>query len=169
MEVNMLYDDLKSLTTSCKTIKEISKVINLSETTVKYWLKKHNLKIIKPTVYEKLCSCCKTVKPLLSFYLKSKKNKTHNSYCKECSKVAVTSSKKSYKQDCVNYKGGSCAHCGYNKYIGALEFHHLESEEKEFELSRKTSLTKEVKSELDKCLLVCSNCHREIHGGIDKN
>jgi len=64
----------------------------------------------------------------------------------------------------VEYKGGKCCKCGYNKSIWALEFHHIIKEEKEFSLSRFGYLAwNKVKKEIDKCLLVCSNCHRELH------
>ena len=66
----------------------------------------------------------------------------------------------------VEYKGGKCQKCGYDKYIGALEFHHLNPEEKDFNLSKlkANSFNHVVIEELNKCILVCSNCHREIHG-----
>lgn len=68
----------------------------------------------------------------------------------------------------VQYKGGKCCVCGYNKYLGALEFHHLNPNEKDFGISNKgyTRSFEKVKEELDKCILVCSNCHKEIHAGL---
>ncbi len=56
--------------------------------------------------------------------------------------------------------------CGYNKYQGALDLHHLRG--KEFGIADKgyTRSWAKVKEELDKCVLVCANCHREIEGGI---
>lgn len=64
----------------------------------------------------------------------------------------------------IKYKGGKCQRCGYNKCTRALEFHHLDPTLKDFGISR--TLTKNVsqlKKEADKCILVCSNCHAEIH------
>lgn len=56
--------------------------------------------------------------------------------------------------------------CGYNRYPGALEFHHRDPKEKDFTISSRAHLTfdERVKQELDKCDLLCSNCHRERHG-----
>ncbi len=69
------------------------------------------------------------------------------------------------KQKAVKYKGGRCEKCGvvYPYYI--YDFHHINPMEKEFAIGTKDSPIKwdKVKSEIDKCLLVCSNCHREIH------
>lgn len=67
----------------------------------------------------------------------------------------------------VAYKGGHCECCGYSRYIGALEFHHPNPGEKEFDLAGFRSTTFEkVKAELDKCILLCSNCHREEHARL---
>lgn len=65
----------------------------------------------------------------------------------------------------VNYKGSKCEVCGYYRCIEALEFHHKDSSEKDFSISQKgyTRSWKKVKMELDKCILLCANCHREIH------
>ena len=68
----------------------------------------------------------------------------------------------------MNIKGGCCIRCGYDKYQGALEFHHLNPKEKDFNPShlRKYKFDDRVKSELDKCILVCANCHREVHNEL---
>tara|TARA_Y100000022_G_scaffold124448_2_gene107779 strand:+ start:6311 stop:6541 length:231 start_codon:yes stop_codon:yes gene_type:complete len=70
---------------------------------------------------------------------------------------------------CVEYKGGSCSKCGYDNYIGALEFHHLDPTQKDFTIAKVklTTFGEKVEKELDKCVLLCSNCHREQHA-IDK-
>ena len=72
------------------------------------------------------------------------------------------------KEELVNYKGGKCCICGYNKYIGALEFHHLDSSIKDFGIAQNSSYRNidALKKEVDKCILVCANCHREIHAGL---
>jgi hypothetical protein len=72
----------------------------------------------------------------------------------------------SRKMELISIKGGKCEICGYDKNIAALEFHHINPEEKELPLdSRHLSNTSTVKimEELEKCVLVCANCHREIH------
>ena len=67
------------------------------------------------------------------------------------------------KMKLVEYKGGKCEKCGYNKCIDALEFHHLDPNEKDFTIGGKSWSFNRLKSEADKCILVCANCHREIH------
>lgn len=79
-------------------------------------------------------------------------------------KQAVIKRRKKLKKLAVEYKGSKCIKCGYDKCIEALEFHHINPNEKSFGISSK-GLTRSweiLKIELDKCILVCSNCHREI-------
>jgi DNA replicative helicase MCM subunit Mcm2 (Cdc46/Mcm family) len=80
-------------------------------------------------------------------------------------KKAVTARRKKLKKMAIEYKGGKCIFCGYNKCNDALDFHHLDSNKKEFGLSVRglTRSWEKIKEELDKCILVCANCHRELH------
>ena len=80
-------------------------------------------------------------------------------------KKAVTARRKKLKKMAIEYKGGKCVFCGYDKCNDALDFHHLNSKEKEFGLSVRglTRSWEKIKEELDKCILVCANCHRELH------
>jgi len=57
--------------------------------------------------------------------------------------------------------------CGYSRYVGALDLHHIKGK-KEFLISTDAYLHtwEEIKAELNKCVLLCSNCHREMHGGF---
>ncbi len=75
------------------------------------------------------------------------------------------------KQKAVEYKGGCCQLCGYDKYVGALQFHHLNPNEKEFSLGKTgaTYVWEDVKKELDKCICLCANCHAEVHAGLHED
>ena len=73
-----------------------------------------------------------------------------------------------HKKELIEYKNGKCSICGieYNGENGAIfDFHHVNSEEKEFNPKRliNNGLTEKALKELDKCILVCSNCHRLLH------
>ena len=80
-------------------------------------------------------------------------------------KKAVTRRRKKLKVMAIEYKGGKCVFCGYNKCNDALEFHHIDPSNKGFSLSVRglTRSWSKIKKELDKCILVCANCHRELH------
>lgn len=61
-----------------------------------------------------------------------------------------------------------CSLCGFNKIQSALEFHHLNPSTKKYTISRlikSGNKDKELKEELEKCILVCANCHAGIHNG----
>ena len=67
----------------------------------------------------------------------------------------------------IERAGGCCSVCGYSKCPQALQFHHLDPSIKEFKLgSGKTYSWKRMTEEADKCVLVCANCHAEIHSGL---
>ena len=85
--------------------------------------------------------------------------------CKKCAVESVQKRRSNLKIMAVEYKGGKCKICGYDKCYDALEFHHLEPNKKDFGISTEghTRSWVSVKKELDKCILVCANCHREIH------
>ena len=72
------------------------------------------------------------------------------------------------KEKLVEYKGGKCIVCGYNKYVGNLTFHHLNPEEKDFNISGKSFSIEALKKEVDKCALLCHICHGELHAGLIK-
>jgi hypothetical protein len=79
-------------------------------------------------------------------------------------KYHVSLKRRSLKLKAIEYKGGQCERCGYNKCVGALEFHHQDPTLKSFGLGDKgyTRSWVSIKEELDKCILLCANCHREV-------
>ena len=85
--------------------------------------------------------------------------------CLECRKETRLSYRHRMRNKAKEYKNMfKCSICDYNKSMWALEFHHLNPNEKEYNLGHLyTSSTKKLYEELDKCILVCSNCHKEIH------
>lgn len=84
--------------------------------------------------------------------------------CSECAKAKVVSWRRRQKLKAIEYKGGCCEVCGYNKCPAALSFHHKDPSEKDFGISSgKIRGWDKIKIELDKCMLVCNNCHAEIH------
>ncbi len=82
-------------------------------------------------------------------------------------KKAVSKRRKKLKEMAIEYGGGQCQICGYKKCSRALNFHHKVASEKDFGLSARglTRSWEKIKQELDKCILVCANCHMELHDG----
>ena len=84
--------------------------------------------------------------------------------CKKCRSQSVTRTRKNILNRIVEEAGGKCEKCGYNKYKAVLEFHHRDPSTKLFEINMaKISSYKKSKTEANKCMLLCANCHREIH------
>jgi len=81
---------------------------------------------------------------------------------------AVQKRRKKVREMAIKYKGAKCINCGYDRCYEALEFHHVNSSGKDFGLSDKgyTRSWAKIKEELDKCVLLCANCHREVHSGM---
>lgn len=119
---------------------------------------------------KKTCPRCKTKKPDSEYYIrKNRKGKAALSgFCKKCTCENRTDRAREFKRKCVEYKGGKCERCGYNKCDWAIDFHHRDPNEKDFGLGkqRRTKFDDKIKKELDKCMILCSNCHREKHAGL---
>lgn len=118
----------------------------------------------------KVCSKCHILKPVNEFYIRNTKHSFKLGLCKKCKNQNDSDKRKQFKQSCVEYKGGKCFICSYNKFPGALDFHHLDPLKKDFAIGtyRAQIFTIKIKNELDKCILLCANCHREFHGGFIK-
>lgn len=85
--------------------------------------------------------------------------------CSKCTVEAVQKRRDLLKFKAVEYKGGKCEICGYDRNYSALEFHHLDPTQKDFGIAADgySKSWEHTKEELDKCILVCANCHRELH------
>ncbi len=83
---------------------------------------------------------------------------------------AISDRRRRIKEKAIRFMGGECQVCGYHKYQGALDFHHIDPSTKSFGIGgyRHSRSWDRVKKELAKCILVCANCHREIGAGIVK-
>lgn len=148
----MDYNTLKGLADDGLSIAKIGIKTNKSCTAVRYWLIKFNIETNRSRELK--------IK-LTDEEILSRKRKR--------SVIAVSNRRRKIKQMAVEYLGGSCERCGYKKCIGALDFHHKNKNEKSFLISGKGSCIAwvKIKNELDKCMLVCANCHREIHAEED--
>lgn len=84
-----------------------------------------------------------------------------------CNSCSVTKRRNKVKKMAVEHLGGKCICCGYNKSVSALDFHHKDPKEKDFGISARghSRSWQRVKNEIDKCVLLCANCHREVHAG----
>lgn len=142
---------------------KIAEINNTTQSNVRYWLKKYNLKTLRTINSQnnnRLCLTCNIVKPQSEFY---KKGIKYMSRCISCYLKNNTKVRQQVKQQCVDYLGGKCSKCGYNKCLAALDFHHIDINQKDKNYTNNRMSFEKLKPELDKCVLLCANCHREVH------
>lgn len=115
----------------------------------------------------KICTDCKIEKPLIDFY----NSKTHflgkACYCKSCFNIRCSKRWISRKIKAIQYKNSKCEDCQLhlnNTHYSVFEFHHLNPAQKDYDWSQlKLRSWQSIINELDKCVLLCANCHRIRH------
>jgi hypothetical protein len=95
-------------------------------------------------------------------------NRIHKGHHKtQCNSCSSNTKKKLMKQKIIDYLGGKCVNCGYNKCNQALDIHHKNPNEKNYDVASNYHKTWEnLVKEIDKCILLCFNCHRELHANL---
>jgi len=160
----MTKEILKQMLDDGLNTQQMAEILNCTRRTISNAINRNNLesprnKSIRLNV--KHCAGCKKTLDRSLFYTKSNKN---SSLCKSCIVTNNKTSRQTVKQQCIEYLGGCCSKCGYNKCNAALEFHHLDPSQKDKNYTNNRFLNFEkLKPELDKCVLLCANCHREEH------
>lgn len=171
MRAELTKELLQGLLGQGLSITKIGKQLGYSYTYIhrkaeKYGLKSNYISFQEQkrfrTDTHKQCAKCSEVKELELFG--KRKNGSPKSYCNKCSNKIINDPIKENKRILIEEFGGCCSKCGYDKNASALEFHHIESEHKDFHFGGGSlrNLDK-IRKELEKCILVCANCHREIH------
>jgi 5-methylcytosine-specific restriction endonuclease McrA len=183
----VLKNEILKLRKLGKTYSEICDKLNCTKSVVSYHCKNNGLdalgKYNKPDeneivefqkIYDETNSADKVAKltgwskPTILRYIETKPKKamSQDEFKKRRTQQVVNWRKRT-KIKLVEYKGGKCEKCTYDKCIDALEFHHKNPEQKDFIISGKSWSFEKLKKEVDKCMLVCSNCHKEIHAKIN--
>lgn len=124
----------------------------------------------------KICNRCKEEKELLEF---GKKGSQYQPFCKECNKLYLKEHYKNNKQDYINKNSNrkkdlqnfintiktskGCSYCGETDFA-CLDFHHMGEKESEIARAIHNGWSKErLLKEINKCIVICSNCHRKLH------
>lgn len=161
-------DRLRPLVGQGLTVREIAGLVDRSPTTVRYWLRRHGLRTSpKPRSAAERA-------PRVEHRCQRHGETPHTIRpdgrlsCVRCRADAVTRWRQRAKRILVAEAGGRCACCGYDRCTAALQFHHLDPNEKRFGLGSRglaRSLDR-LREEAAKCVLVCGNCHAEIEAGV---
>ena len=152
---------LTDLVNDGKSIRQIATIFGKSPGAVRHWLRKYGLSTYKEPKYKDNCKFCGCHLTDENTYASKRRWA-----CKKCSNRYRGQQFVETKLRLVELKGGKCKCCGFNQHYSALEFHHLDPNEKEFNLTRTNYGWDKLVEEVSKCVLLCSNCHRMIHAGI---
>ena len=150
------------------SIRAIAERLDLSYTTVRHWLRAYGLqtrrlpKSAGPSGAGSVVAKC----PRHGETRFIRRRDTGGWRCARCRMEAVIRRRQRVKVILVREAGGRCSLCGYDRYVGALAFHHLDPAEKRFGISRLGTSLGRARAEAQKCVLLCANCHAEVEGGI---
>lgn len=104
-----------------------------------------------------ICSICGR-----SYEYDSRNKKGHTKI--KCNSCLVNERRFLQRKKLVELKKAGCSICGYKKNTAAIHFHHVDESAKEFEISGNHCRSKEaMDKEINKCILICANCHAEMH------
>lgn len=150
----------------------IARELGVSQSTVKHWLRRYGLRTVQARTREERRRAGRkhptTTMTCVHHGVTEFTLEGRGSYrCCRCRSEAVAKRRRKMKEILVCEAGGRCAACGYDGCIAALHFHHLDPEIKEFSLAARgvTRSLEAARAEMEKCVLLCSNCHAEVEAG----
>jgi len=162
---------LRALVERGLSVRQIAAECGLSATAVRHWLTRFGLKTQParyarrdgPKPHEILRKC-----RVHGWTVFRHVGRSGGYRCGPCGSARVAHRRREMKEILVAEAGGTCRLCGYERYLGALHFHHLDPEEKRFEFAERgvTRSLAVLRKEARKCVLLCANCHAEVEGGI---
>jgi excisionase family DNA binding protein len=164
---------LAALVGAGMTTRQIAERLGFSQSTVRHWLRRHGLRTLRARRKDvhgergideprRTMQCARH--GTTEFWLDNR-----GIYrCLRCRSEAVARRRRRLKEILVSEAGGRCSICGYDRYIGALQFHHRDAAAKRFGVGERglTRSLAAVRAEASKCILLCANCHSEVEGGI---
>lgn len=109
---------------------------------------------------EKICPICKKT------FIPKTSAANQRSCCYDCMPDGIQLTRGMFLAKIKETRGGKCVRCGYNKCLKALEFHHIDPSQKDFTISNDHFRLQEAIEESKKCILICSNCHKEFHDNM---
>ncbi len=111
-----------------------------------------------------ICTKCNQDKDISQFYKQKDRKKGVYSRCKQCKDSESNLKRKLRREWAINYKGGKCVDCEQTYPLYVYDFHHLDPELKDIDWNKMRLVKHETMvAELNKCVLLCSNCHRIRH------
>ena len=167
-------DSLRSMLEAGSTYAEMADEFGVSVATVRHWLMKLGLRATRGPGRRRVHPRAEPgAKSVLSYcqhhgMTRFRPDRRGSLRCARCQSDAVAARRRRIKAILVEEAGGACRLCGYDRYVGALQFHHLDPAQKRFALSvgGLTRSLDKAREESRKCVLLCSNCHAEVEAGV---
>ena len=150
------------------TTRQIAEATGRSQSTARYWLRRHGLKTVRARRDDELVGNYVTRECRRHGQARFVLEGRGYYRCTRCRAERVADRRRRVKAELVAEAGGKCALCGYNRYMGALNFHHVDPSEKSFGVARggATLAIARMRAEARKCVLLCANCHAEVEAGV---
>jgi transposase len=167
-------ESLTALVQRGLTLSEIGAEVGRSITTVRYWIRRYGLPSPRNVRRAELERAIAEGRRILmqecgkhgwtTFVLEN----SGRTRCRRCRMEAVSDWRRRTKAKLVAEAGGCCVLCGYDRHQAALHFHHLDPTKKEFHLADMgvTRSIERLRREVEKCVLLCGNCHAEVGAGF---
>lgn len=154
-------------------VRDMAEIIGRSPTTIRHWLRRYELQTGPATRRARVAEARANGERELELRcgrhgVTRHARRIDGFRCMRCEGERVTAWRQKIKRMLVDEAGGACAMCGYDRFAGALQFHHVDPGKKSFALGRggvARSLAR-ARAEARKCVLLCANCHAEVEGGI---
>lgn len=109
---------------------------------------------------EKICPICNKA------FLPKTAMANQRTCCYDCMPDGIQLTRGMFLAKIKEAKGGKCIKCGYDRCLKALEFHHIDPSQKDFTISNDHFKLLDAVEESKKCILICSNCHKELHDNL---
>jgi len=165
-------EEMEGLLAAGLSLRELGDRMDRSLATVRHWMRKYGLKTERSSRLRESKEACQQGSKrarlncpkhgLTTFVARS----DGRFRCAQCRIEVVTKRRRALKQILVKEAGGRCVLCGYSRCDRALEFHHLDPQAKQFQITSHTRSLARLRAEASKCVLLCSNCHAEVEAGI---
>jgi transcriptional regulator with XRE-family HTH domain len=168
-------DTLAPLVEAGLSTRQIAARLGLSQSTVRHWLRRHDLATARATRRRLLAihasaddSEDATADCPRHGRTQFRRRSEGGWRCLKCRAEAVVARRRAVKAALVAEAGGACALCGYDRSLAALQFHHVDPAGKLFNIAHRgvARSMSAARKEAAKCVLLCANCHAEVEGGV---
>ncbi|HEX8120746.1 MAG TPA: helix-turn-helix domain-containing protein [Solirubrobacteraceae bacterium] len=163
---------LEALVAAELTTREIAQRLGMSQANVRYWLRRHELRVIRARGVRQsdaeqasgtlVRGDCPRHGP--EMFVRRPDGAWR---CTRCRVAAVTERRRRVKALLVEEAGGACALCGFSRTLAALQFHHVDPQTKRFAVAGAgvARSLEAARAEAAKCVLLCATCHAEVEAG----